>query len=151
MSNKFNSNRTLNKTPGVCHSPRKEPAAPTDPPPPGTPPGILYCNCKMIVDLGAGFETFIGTNLTVIETGFGFNWSNTFILTPTRQVSVNFVWSPLIDRFQCRLSASTVPPPPNEVSLKNLFFNEFPGPLILNNIQGSTSPVIQLGVWDVWT
>jgi len=150
VSNKFNSNRTLNKTPGVCHSPRAEPAAPTDPPPPGTFPDTLFCNATFTADVGDGFETHTGENLTCIkEPPFGI-WGNAFMVGPGRTGGVNFSWFPAIKTFQFSLTLRNTSGGQIETAFAQRILGDDPLPIIINNFTAPPEINIELAVVDVW-
>ena len=151
MSNKFNSNETLNKTPGVCHSHRKDQVQPIQPIPPGEFPNLLNFNIKFIVNLGAGFEDLSGFDLVARKMGPGQRYLTNYIFTPTRLVTSFFLWDPITEELLLFISATNRVTIVTRGTQEFLFLGPDFRPVILNQVALPNSSDIEVARYDVWT
>jgi len=151
VSSKFNSNRTLNKTPGVCHSERKEPAPPTDPPPPGTFPEAFYVNVEHTYDIGFGTQVASGMNVQIQRTANPNLFIGVYFLTSSRRGRAIMIWTPSIFLFRLVSQVSDLPPFNFSTVQIPLTLGPDPTPIILDQEKTLGFPNVPWAVWDVWT
>lgn len=150
MSSKFNSATALNKTPGVCHSPRENVIPPGPPPPPGALPAVINVNVTFSFNFGFGVQTVQGTNLKAVHTFFDFAWAVRYVDETFLRAAVNIVWIQASNLFIVATVVTRVTLP----GLISVRFDETrpdnPNPIILTAIQTPGFPAVPSAIFDLW-
>lgn len=150
-SSKFNSPKSLNKTPGVCRAYRQTEIPTVQPPPNNNWPGRIFYNATFKVDFGSGSEEFEAMSRSVeTQTEEGL-YIQFFFLSATRSAVISIRWDAIIFERLIRLTAfDRTSPQIADVVDTQILGPDF-RPIVYNGINLGTAPKVLLAVVDIWS